>query len=162
MCRSPFNVPVDISTHALREEGDRDRQHHGPPHRISTHALREEGDFATANLRNRISYFYPRPPRGGRPLAADTPLQAPVFLPTPSARRATCSIRWAVHFYRISTHALREEGDCSSPHRQHSPQHFYPRPPRGGRRYNLFHKLTPSIISTHALREEGDRGVPVP
>ena len=56
-------------------------------------------------------YFYPRPPRGGRP----------GHLP----RR----------FYGvgISIHALREEGDI--PHRRYSPSrfHFYPRPPRGGR-----------------------------
>ena len=34
--------------------------------------------------------------------------------------------------------------------------HFYPRPPRGGRRENLS-QLPPDLpISTHALREEGD------
>ena len=34
---------------------------------ISIHALREEGDVALSCLRTRPLYFYPRPPRGGRP-----------------------------------------------------------------------------------------------
>ena len=56
-----------ISIHALREEGDffTVRQH--LKFCISIHALREEGDpvsFLPACL---IGYFYPRPPRGGRP-----------------------------------------------------------------------------------------------
>ena len=35
---------------------------------ISIHALREEGDFQRSELRSCPAYFYPRPPRGGRPL----------------------------------------------------------------------------------------------
>ena len=35
--------------------------------RISIHALREEGDALPARRRWSGSYFYPRPPRGGRP-----------------------------------------------------------------------------------------------
>ena len=79
----------------------------------------------------------------------------------------------------ISIHALREEGD-GAPHPAGArTQHFYPRPPRGGRRSrnSSFGKSkvflsTPSarratyarrrradgyVISIHALREEGDR-----
>ena len=33
---------------------------------ISIHALREEGDATPAFGRSCLSYFYPRPPRGGR------------------------------------------------------------------------------------------------
>ena len=56
-----------ISIHALREEGD--------AHTtlvlsilgaISIHALREEGDILKNPLACPRSYFYPRPPRGGR------------------------------------------------------------------------------------------------
>ena len=79
----------------------------------------------------------------------------------------------------ISIHALREEGDvrnCSAAAR--SAGYFYPRPPRGGRRFVLSSRSisviflsTPSArratlynrsqqngysISIHALREEGD------
>ena len=59
--------PPRISIHALREEGD-------PPWcakvcccRISIHALREEGDQKLSRYYMAGRYFYPRPPRGGRP-----------------------------------------------------------------------------------------------
>ena len=35
---------------------------------ISIHALREEGDSAKRRLLPVLVYFYPRPPRGGRPM----------------------------------------------------------------------------------------------
>ena len=35
---------------------------------ISIHALREEGDLLRVKSSKSSSYFYPRPPRGGRPL----------------------------------------------------------------------------------------------
>ena len=59
---------------------------------ISIHALREEGDpvFLTAAVRS--SYFYPRPPRGGRHLAHANIDRAGI----------------------ISIHALREEGDSKN------------------------------------------------
>ena len=123
---------------------------------ISIHALREEGDAGTTISAAKGTYFYPRPPRGGRPGAA-----------TPS--RTPCS---------ISIHALREEGDLNPPTQEKRPTNFYPRPPRGGRRYWVFEGRTdPKFLSTpsarraticrmmrsrtlwisiHALREEGD------
>ena len=79
----------DISIHALREEGD---QRHQPCHHaggISIHALREEGDGASHGQSTTACYFYPRPPRGGRPAA-------------------TLTLRAQIE---ISIHALREEGD---------------------------------------------------
>ena len=103
---------VQISIHALREEGDGafpspmcvDRRflstpsarratfhlcHHGIFPVISIHALREEGDCRTC-----------RSTLGGR---------------------------------AISIHALREEGDFDSPDKKEFTFDFYPRPPRGGR-----------------------------
>ena len=102
----------DISIHALREEGDRKILHrHGIP-KISIHALREEGDrgsltaflslfifLSTPSARRATcrpactalfcSYFYPRPPRGGRLWE-----------------------HWKEFMgENISIHALREEGD---------------------------------------------------
>ena len=81
-------------------------------------------------------------------------------------------------FKPISIHALREEGDGAASMRFPLRAYFYPRPPRGGRRFVEFFigKLaeflsTPSarratkaqdlkraieLISIHALREEGD------
>ena len=103
----------------------------------------------------RTLHFYPRPPRGGRPLSASASLMAFVFLSTPSARRAT-GCRWALsrasRFLStpsarrattsvplclsetcISIHALREEGDDLRAAMLVRNLYFYPRPPRGGR-----------------------------
>ena len=56
----------------------------------------------------------------------------------------------------ISIHALREEGDDQQRKTDQQLHHFYPRPPRGGRRYALQTLPRSVIISIHALREEGD------
>ena len=149
-----------ISIHALREEGDRQGRQEAHRQPISIHALREEGDPSELDL------------------TADDGL----FLSTPSARRATFQHDPALAGIVISIHALREEGDCSStkevkPHEQISIHalreegdilravrpgaqgHFYPRPPRGGRRllwdyYNLqdLFLSTPSARRATALR----------
>ena len=58
------------------------------------------------------------------------------FLSTSSARRTTAA-------------------NGSSPRR---PEHFYPRPPRGGRRAGSLDQLGESNISIHVLREEDDDG----
>ena len=100
-----------ISIHALREEGDARRRAGGRGFAISIHALREEGDGFSSMYLSIASYFYPRPPRGGRPAGF-------VLLQTG---------------LEISIHALREEGDCR----------------------RLCGQLS-TTISIHALREEGD------
>ena len=56
----------------------------------------------------------------------------------------------------ISIHALREEGDLSSPMRRPVQNNFYPRPPRGGRQVLPEQARRHEEISIHALREEGD------
>ena len=56
-----------ISIHALREEGDVILPVALPIVHISIHALREEGDMAVRAGCCCSTYFYPRPPRGGRP-----------------------------------------------------------------------------------------------
>ena len=56
---------------------------------ISIHALREEGDVKNRFSSSLFGYFYPRPPRGGRPIFTDLELFGQA----------------------ISIHALREEGD---------------------------------------------------
>ena len=104
--------PGKISIHALREEGDTGGAGRKPSKNISIHALREEGDcksyppkinpptfLSTPSARRATcrpacillcgSYFYPRPPRGGRRLVHLFPAA----------------------FESISIHALREEGD---------------------------------------------------
>ena len=56
---------------------------------ISIHALREEGDGRSSPTESTGSNFYPRPPRGGRLDAGKATIMANLFLSTPSARRAT-------------------------------------------------------------------------
>ena len=125
---------MNISIHALREEGDPEegsRSHMAeyfyprPPRggrqegmmeenfykTISIHALREEGDWSSWKAPSSGSYFYPRPPRGGRP-------------------------------FRF----LQEKAES----------YFYPRPPRGGRPASAGYHAGGNGISIHALREEGD------
>ena len=102
---------------------------------ISIHALREEGDRGPAAAADGHLHFYPRPPRGGRPAAAPLLMASVRFLSTPSARRATANIGEQAILNKISIHALREEGDPSISSDRHSRFNFYPRPPRGGRRY---------------------------
>ena len=100
--------------------------------------------------------FYPRPPRGGRPLE-DLQVNALIeFLSTPSARRATSasmSGRTARRF--LSTPSARRATQSPSV-TSSAAINFYPRPPRGGRPVPRVPPMPPVTISIHALREEGD------
>ena len=147
-----------ISIHALREEGDLEL--YGVPAAnirfLSTPSARR-ATFGRSWTVTALSYFYPRPPRGGRP-------SKPPFC---------CALT------RISIHALREEGDSpfwhindvaqiflSTPSARRATHpvggvragesDFYPRPPRGGRRALTEANTSAVTISIHALREEGD------
>ncbi len=122
-----------ISTHALREEGDGIKDGSLALIHISTHALREEGDVGQGEFGGIGLDFYPRPPRGGRQTFWTKPESFGLFLPTPSARRATKLYGKNLPDEIISTHALREEGDTVNRYLNSGRQHFYPRPPRGGR-----------------------------
>ena len=126
-----------------------------PLYKISIHALREEGDLMSRPMERCHSYFYPRPPRGGRRGKKMVGVASNKFLSTPSARRATGKPRpwrrhkkFSIHALReegdlwphppsrrcrISIHALREEGDRKGRTAELPPCDFYPRPPRGGR-----------------------------
>ena len=101
-----------ISIHALREEGDLyPCRYIRQGCAISIHALREEGDISPVMIPLFLSNFYPRPPRGGRPVDPLMFTVVPLFLSTPSARRATCLLTLYGSKEGISIHALREEGD---------------------------------------------------
>ena len=125
------------------------------------------------------SYFYPRPPRGGRrPLeinaykisdisihalreegdthSAYTLILVYKFLSTPSARRATLDQFLDGIHISISIHALREEGDDTTYMTGKEAVEFLSTP--SARRAT---RLKPrasgrGMISIHALREEGD------
>ena len=144
-----------ISIHALREEGDPPQTSAAADRVISIHALREEGDAVMSSMISAASYFYPRPPRGGRPSAPDraapssdfyprpprggrrvnpySGLAGFLFLSTPSARRATKrrALEGAAVLFLSTPSARRATSD---------------RPP----------ERRASMISIHALREEGD------
>ena len=77
------------------------------------------------------------------------------FLSTPSARRATESLRPGrrpCNFYPRPPRGGRHHPPGSG----HPRKNFYPRPPRGGRLPCAGHQIAETRISIHALREEGD------
>ena len=89
------------------------------------------GRRTSSSLTSRQSNFYPRPPRGGRPRKAAGLPPRPIFLSTPSARRATTIVP--------STFAMGSN--------------FYPRPPRGGRhRHRRGGHLRLRFLSTPSAR----------
>ena len=149
---------VRISIHALREEGDDHIRRLNRHHAISIHALREEGDIEayikplglrlflstpsarratllTVRNSSPMRYFYPRPPRGGRPpqTRRRTPPTSDFYPRPPRGGRPRLFSQLLLHLV-ISIHALREEGDKTLDYALH----------------------TLDKISIHALREEGD------
>ena len=148
-----------ISIHALREEGDQGNtaalsvttiflstpsarratySMDGAKRRrdISIHALREEGDVTQHTSAAWPTYFYPRPPRGGRPLASFSSSFWIYFYPRPprGGRQAPPSKNGQTggYFYPRPPRGGRPLR-CSCGHAGKA--HFYPRPPRGGRRH---------------------------
>ena len=102
---------------------------------ISIHALREEGDSCTDTYECFKRNFYPRPPRGGRPLTTAHTSPGRYFYPRPP----------------------RGGRPTSSAGRKNK-ENFYPRPPRGGR----LSRLRPclrwySFLSTPSARRATER-----
>ena len=128
-------------------------------------------------------YFYPRPPRGGRP-SRDVDGQRVIGISIHALREEGDDEQFvlllshgiSIHALReegdsnfllsensaddISIHALREEGDSHAHSHSGWSHHFYPRPPRGGRPQLPAPFCREQAISIHALREEGDIGGP--
>ena len=130
-----YTALVVISIHALREEGDVSFQRRREAGRISIHALREEGDFVDGRqeLMTSIISIHALREEGDDERTAEQPRKCG-FLSTPSARRATIYNEWFRDENVISIHALREEGDLFLLRSMSLIVDFYPRPPRGGRR----------------------------
>ena len=102
--------------------------------------------------------FYPRPPRGGRPISGQDKALGLKFLSTPSARRATrVALQYGIAAQFLSTPSARRATRCWRA-RKSCGRNFYPRPPRGGRRVIDGNNAVSYEISIHALREEGDGG----
>ena len=153
-----FSSNTQISTHALREEGDSQASFSGltSTRFLPTPSARRATDSRPARIQGKTAflptpsarratpalacgflttrrYFYPRPPRGGRP--------------THNTQHTTSNDA-------ISTHALREEGDGKTLCRLLVASYFYPRPPRGGRREADLHTtaVTPFLPTPSARR----------
>ena len=152
-----------------------------PVLQISIHALREEGDWLPTLWMLRYCRFlstpsarratqHPTDLKRGDPIflstpsarratpAATTASPTPRFLSTPSARRATCDTLSRDAFARLflSTPSARRATRRATSAGQPS-AYFYPRPPRGGRLDPADRRRHHRRISIHALREEGDR-----
>ena len=133
------------------------RDHDKDREPISIHALREEGDENCAVLRCPTHRFYPRPPRGGRPLFLTVSVALGIFLSTPSARRATKLGQRLAHRLCISIHALREEGDLRQAVWRCPSGLFLSTPSARRATFGQFRESGRWDISIHALREEGDQ-----
>ena len=123
---------------------------------ISIHALREEGDCFWRHRFASMTHFYPRPPRGGRPVAKMSSALNSSFLSTPSARRATVVERVLYERVVISIHALREEGDLLALTLNDFDFEFLSTPSARRATQRRRHPGRDFAISIHALREEGD------
>ncbi len=112
---------------------------------------------ATSHRRRRThrrSHFYPRPPRGGRPAAAMATSTQSSISTHALREEGDVDARPANTDPSISTHALREEGDrAARPPADHR-RHFYPRPPRGGRR----HVVIPNDLAAEHFYPRPPRG----
>ena len=123
---------------------------------ISIPALREEGDPAAHLRLRRWRYFYPRPPRGGRPTIFLTWSPTSTFLSPPSARRATRNHAGGNHDKRISIPALREEGDTPRGCPTAGGDLFLSPPSARRATCGAQGPVAVHRISIPALREEGD------
>ena len=79
-----------------------------------------------------------------------------IFLSTPSARRATDCGNALSGLFRISIHALREEGDLDSWHYAQDYEISIHALREEGDFIQIYRNEVPRVISIHALREEGD------
>ena len=172
----------NISIHALREEGDVTTDLMQESTEISIHALREEGDRKGLRRAALPFYFYPRPPRGGRPgfppccccpryfyprpprggrlhTSRASPRMRRNFYPRPPrGGRPAANLKYYASVKFLSTPSARR-ATTGPLHLSRPPTYFYPRPPRGGRPLRRSFRPLAKSISIHALREEGDHGV---
>ena len=103
-----------ISIHALREEGDLYPSRSRHIRLISIHALREEGDPLPPGPAAEHKDFYPRPPRGGRPLRfCPSAPEKNDFYPRPprGGRRSYGSPQKSLHPF-LSTPSARRATSC--------------------------------------------------
>ena len=123
---------------------------------ISIHALREEGDFCFLPLTITYTQFLSTPSARRATRMALPGLQSSGISIHALREEGDLPAVPAVQAGVISIHALREEGDVY--HRDHEDRHreFLSTPSARRATLSSIVKLPPHIISIHALREEGD------
>ncbi len=131
-CRPHSQTGSAISIHALREEGDR-HWHIGQSRTLQFLSTPSARRATAPDLWNICAtwYFYPRPPRGGRPISSNSRAQKPDFYPRPP----------------------RGGRLCQGIQQGNTRVNFYPRPPRGGRlRVRLSRHPGKQFLSTPSAR----------
>ena len=124
---------------------------------ISTCALREEGDSSTPLSVPTTFYFYPRPPRGGRPAAEAAAGQVkPISIHALREEGDPGLLQHGRQVWLISIHALREEGDTIATAHRQGRYKFLSTPSARKATSQSYPQKTALNISIHALREEGD------
>ena len=127
--------------------------------RISIHAPREGSDGLLLARTGQSGHFYPRSPRGERLCTFQPLLRFGVFLSTLPARGATINIKTPqrVQIEFLSTLPARGATGQQRPAPANGLD-FYPRSPRGERRYGRWLFAVRRVISIHAPREGSDSG----
>ena len=128
-----------ISIHAPREgsDGPRHRRRRAQDRPISIHAPREGSDPCKTCLQATVSISIHAPREGSD----------------------SCILNFNAATLTISIHAPREGSDPGSAPGGSRCRHFYPRSPRGERRYRENHLTLPTDISIHAPREGSDMAI---
>ena len=159
MSAQPLAQTLEISIHALREEDDvmLPAFFLGMYEFLSAPSARR----ATARRSSRpqsTSYFYPRPPRGGRlVLAVGKHHGNAISIHALREEGDPVKVELAGTVHVISIHALREEGDSNNLIMVDRKKLFLSTP-SARRATDLSTVAATTInISIHALREEGDK-----
>ena len=125
---------------------------------ISIHAPREGSDLPSiTSTFSRRRYFYPRSPRGERPLICFSVRGSLVFLSTLPARGATVDVEHLAPGAVISIHAPREGSDSISQIAPRPHSRISIHAPREGSDSLSPVALRPPGISIHAPREGSDQ-----
>ena len=145
-----------ISIHSLRMEGDHRQRRRRQREGISIHSLRMEGDDYARLFFQKILYFNPLPPHGGRHISDGRCVEEWEISIHSLRMEGDICHQYFLSFVCISIHSLRMEGDHILGVESQFPIYFNPLPPHGGRPSP--HKpITPFCnISIHSLRMEGD------
>ena len=124
---------------------------------ISIHVPRVGDDFHRLCVRAAGEYFYPRPPRGGRPVLTAARSRGKIFLSTSPAwgtTMAPCHLLTSIALFLSTSPAWGTT--CTWPPGAWPLRNFYPRPPRGGRPKASAARSGCHCISIHVPRVGDD------